>query len=46
MNQTIEQALHWRYATKKFDPTKKISEQDQKTLWDSLVQTPLRMGFR
>lgn len=46
MNQTIEQALEWRYATKKFDPTKKISEQDQKTLWDSLIQTPTSYGLQ
>lgn len=46
MNHAIEQALQWRYATKKFDPTKKISEQDQKTLWDSLVQTPTSYGLQ
>jgi nitroreductase len=46
MNHTIEQALQWRYATKKFDPSKKISEQDLKTLFDSLVLTPTSYGLQ
>ncbi len=45
-NQMIEEMLNWRYATKKFDPSKKISEKDFKTLKDSLVLTPTSYGLQ
>ncbi len=35
MNQIIED-LNWRYATKKFDPTKKVSTEDLETIKESL----------
>jgi nitroreductase len=35
-NKQIQEALEWRYAVKKFDPTKKISEKDLATLLESL----------
>lgn len=43
--QTLEQ-LHWRYATKKFDPTQKISDSIWKTLEQSLVLSPSSFGLQ
>lgn len=37
--------LHWRYATKQFDPQRKISPQDWATLEDALVLTPSSCGL-
>jgi nitroreductase len=45
-NTHIEEALQWRYACKKFDPLKKISDADWKTLKDSLVLTPTSYGLQ
>jgi nitroreductase len=42
----IKDALNWRYACKKFDPTKKISDLDWSTLKDSLVFTPTSYGLQ
>ena len=39
-------SLNWRYATKKFDPTKKISPEDWKTLEEALVLTPSSFGLQ
>jgi nitroreductase len=39
-------ALNWRYATKKFDPAKKISPENWKTLEDVLVLTPSSFGLQ
>ena len=38
--------LHWRYATKKFDPAKTISDADWKTLEEALVLTPSSFGLQ
>lgn len=38
--------LHWRYATKKFNPDKKISESVWKTLEQSLVMSPSSFGLQ
>ncbi len=38
--------LNWRYATKKFDPTKKIPPEIWKTLEDSLVLAPSSFGLQ
>ncbi len=38
--------LHWRYATKKFDPSKKIPEAIWKTLEQSLVLSPSSFGLQ
>ena len=46
LNDTILQHLQWRYATKKFDPTKKISSTDWKTLEEALVLTPSSFGLQ
>jgi nitroreductase len=43
---TLIQALNWRYATKVFDPARKISEADLKTLEKSLVLTPSSFGLQ
>lgn len=39
-------ALRWRYATKRFDPAKKISGEDWKTLEQALVLTPSSFGLQ
>ncbi len=38
--------LHWRYATKKFNPSKKISESVWKTLEQSLILSPSSFGLQ
>lgn len=43
--QVLEQ-LHWRYATKKFDSSKKIPEASWKTLEQSLVLSPSSFGLQ
>lgn len=43
--QALEQ-LNWRYATKKFDSSKKISEASWKTLEQSLVLSPSSFGLQ
>lgn len=45
MNQII-QDLNWRYATKKFDTTKKISEDDLATIKESLRLTATSFGLQ
>ncbi|XGC81771.1 NAD(P)H-dependent oxidoreductase [Bdellovibrio bacteriovorus] len=42
----IMEALEWRYATKKYDATKKISEADWKTLTNSLLMAPSSYGVQ
>lgn len=46
MKQQINEALEWRYATKAFDPSQKISESDWKTLESSLVNAPSSFGLQ
>ena len=43
---TLIQALTWRYATKVFDPTRKVSSADLDTLLKSLVLTPSSFGLQ
>jgi nitroreductase len=38
--------LNWRYATKTFDPTKRISDSDWAALEQALVLTPTSYGFQ
>ena len=45
-NETLTTQLNWRYATKKFDSSKKISDADWKTLEDALVLTPSSFGIQ
>ncbi|UOF02708.1 NAD(P)H-dependent oxidoreductase [Bdellovibrio reynosensis] len=42
----IMEALEWRYATKRYDATKKISESDWKTLTNSLLMAPSSYGVQ
>jgi len=43
---TITQALTWRYATKKFDPTKKINLDDMQAIREVLRLTPSSFGLQ
>lgn len=45
-NQTILEQLNWRYAVKKFDTTKKISNTDWNTLAESFRLTPSSYGLQ
>ena len=45
-NETIIEQLNWRYAVKKFDAGKKISDADWKVLEDSLVLAPSSYGLQ
>ena len=44
--ETLVSALNWRYATKKFDATKKINQEDWKALEQSLVLSPSSYGLQ
>ena len=44
-NEAIEKQLQWRYATKRFNPAKKISSRDWKTLECSLINAPSSFGL-
>lgn len=44
-NKKLIDALHFRYATKEFDPTKKISKEDFDTLLESLRMAPSSFGL-
>ena len=43
---TLIDALKWRYATKRFDPTKKISDEVWTALEQALVLAPSSMGIQ
>jgi nitroreductase len=45
MNQIIDD-LKWRYAVKKFDPTKKVSDEDLATIKESLRLTATSFGLQ
>src|SRR5258706_1850952 len=45
-NETILRQLNWRYATKKFDPSRKIQTPDWKTLEQALVLSPSSGGLQ
>ena len=45
-SEAITAQLNWRYATKTFDPSKKISEQDWKLLADAICLTPTSYGLQ
>jgi nitroreductase len=44
--ETVEQALSWRYATKKFDPTKIIAAPEWSALKASLIKAPSSFGLQ
>ncbi len=46
LNQTLSQALDWRYAVKKYDPSRKIPAADWATLKESLVKAPSSYGLQ
>ncbi len=46
MNESIELALNRRYATKVFDPSKKISDRDFATIQESLRLAPSSYGIQ
>ena len=45
-NSLLVQQLSWRYATKKFDPTRKISADDWKAIEAALLRTPSSYGLQ
>jgi len=45
-NETIVRQLNWRYATKKFDPDRKIQAADWRTLEQALVLSPSSFGLQ
>ena len=45
MHDQILQALNWRYATKAFDATKKISDQDLRTVLEAARLSPSSFGI-
>jgi nitroreductase len=45
-NEDLLSALRWRYAAKRFNAQKKISEADWRTLEESLVLTPSSFGLQ
>lgn len=45
-NETLIRQLEWRYAVKKFDPTRKISQADWTTLEQALVLSPSSFGLQ
>lgn len=46
MNELLLEKLNWRYATKAFDPDKKISGEDWATLEEALRLTPSSYGLQ
>ncbi len=45
-NDTLLQQLRWRYATKKFDPAKRILPPQWQTLEEALILTPSSFGLQ
>jgi len=43
---TLTEALHWRYATKKFDPTRRIPEGQWMAIEESMVLSPSSFGLQ
>lgn len=46
MSENILEKLNWRYATKAFDPAKKVSEADWRVLEDALTLAPSSFGLQ
>ncbi len=44
--QKLIEQMNWRYAVKKFDPTRKLSDADWKTLKELLILTPSSYGLQ
>ncbi|MBA2620923.1 MAG: NAD(P)H-dependent oxidoreductase [Acidobacteria bacterium] len=45
-NETILEQLNWRYAVKKFDASRKVSDEDWNTLENSLILAPSSYGLQ
>lgn len=45
-NESLVQQLNWRYAVKKFDPTRKVSSEDWHALEQALILTPTSYGLQ
>ncbi len=45
-NEELIEKLNWRYAVKRFDATRKISDADWKTLEDALILSPSSYGLQ
>ncbi len=45
MSKNFEEALHWRYATKKFDPSKKVDQELVDKIIDAALLTPTSSGM-
>lgn len=45
-NQQLIDSLNWRYATKQFDPTRKISPENWQTLEEALRLSPSSLGLQ
>src|SRR5687767_6898825 len=45
-NETIVRQLNWRYATKRFDPNRKVQAPDWRTLEQALVVSPSSFGLQ
>jgi nitroreductase len=45
-NNTLIEALNWRYAVKKFDPTKKLNESQWECIEQALVLSPSSYGLQ
>lgn len=45
-SETITHALEWRYATKKFDPARRVSDADLKILMESVRLAPTSFGLQ
>lgn len=46
MKKTFLNNLPWRFATKQFDPTKKVSEKDLRTILESVRMAPSSFGLQ
>lgn len=46
MNTQVQNAFHWRYATKKFNPAKKVSSEDLQVLIDAMRYSPSSAGIQ
>ena len=44
--ETILNALHWRYATKQFDQSRKVSDEDLNTIFDAIRLAPTSAGLQ
>lgn len=45
MSKDLEKALHWRYATKKFDPSKKVDQELVDKIIDAALLAPTSSGM-